>query len=323
MDRPATPASLRPIGRTGLVASPVTLGAAGWRHWPDGSGPTRAGSAELLRRLLADGRITVIDTSNNYGEGESEVRIGAGLAAAGGGPPGFLVQTKADRHFITGDFSGARMRDSLRESLNRLGLDSLPMCYLHDPEHASYAGLLGPGGAVEVLLAARDEGLIGHLGVAGGPPRLLCDLVRTGHFEALITHNRWTLVDRSADELLDLAAERGLGVFNAAPYGGGLLTRWPLPGTRYAYGEAPPALLSAAAAMGRLCAEAGVPPAAAALQWSLRDARITSTIVGVASVEHYERTVELAGVPIEDELWDRLGAVALDERTWQDGSTHE
>jgi D-threo-aldose 1-dehydrogenase len=148
---------------------------------------------------------------------------------------------------------------------------------------------------------------------------MLRDLVATGHFEALITHNRWTLVDRSADKLLDLAAERGLGVFNAAPYGGGLLTRWPLESTRYAYGEAPPALLSAAWAIGRLCAEAGVPIAAAALQWSLRDPRITSTIVGSASVDNYERTLALTDVVIEDGLWAEIEAVPLDDRTCQDG----
>ncbi|OKI17521.1 hypothetical protein A6A25_40710 [Saccharothrix sp. CB00851] len=308
----------RPIGRTGLTASPLTVGTAGWRHWPDGSGPTRAQTAELVRRLRADHRITVLDTSNNYGEGESETRIGAALAEAGGAAPGVLVQTKADRHFITGDFSGARMRDSLRESLDRLRLERLPMCYLHDPEHAPYAEICGSGGAVEALVAARDEGLVEHLGVAGGPTRMLRELVATGHFEAVITHNRWTLVDRSADALLDAAAERGLGVFNAAPYGGGLLTRWPLASTRYAYGQAPPALLSAADAIGRLCAEAGVPPAAAALQWSMRDTRITSTIVGVAGLEHYQRTLELADVEIEDGLWAEIEAIPLDDRTWQD-----
>uniref|UniRef100_UPI000A373D4C aldo/keto reductase n=1 Tax=Amycolatopsis kentuckyensis TaxID=218823 RepID=UPI000A373D4C len=307
----------RALGRTGLSVSPVTVGAAGWRHWADGSGPTRAQTAELLRRVVRDGRITVVDTSNNYGEGESERRIGGVLAELGGPPPGFLVQTKADRHF-TGDFSGARMRESLRESRDRLGVDRLPVCYLHDPEHAAPEDLLGRGGAVEALLEARDEGLIEHLGVAGGPVPLLCELVRTGHFATLITHNRWTLVDRSADELLDLAAERGLGVFNAAPYGGGLLTAWPSKHTHYAYRAAPPALLAAADEIGRLCASAGVPLAAAALHWSLRDPRITSTIVGAASADSYERTLALSDVVVEDALMAAIAAVPLDERTWQD-----
>jgi D-threo-aldose 1-dehydrogenase len=62
-----------------------------------------------------------------------------------------------------------------------------------------------------------------------------------------------------------------------------------------------------------------VPIAAAALQWSLRDPRITSTIVGSASVDNYERTLALTDVVIEDGLWAEIEAVPLDDRTCQDG----
>jgi D-threo-aldose 1-dehydrogenase len=147
---------------------------------------------------------------------------------------------------------------------------------------------------------------------------LLTRFLATGHFEALITHNRYTLVDRSADPLLDLAAAHGLGVLNAAPYGGGMLTRWPVDRSRYAYGEAPAALVGAANEMGRLCAEAAVPLAAAALQFSTREPRITSTIVGMRTVADLEASIELDEVTIPDELWAALLAVPLDPSTWQD-----
>ncbi len=173
-------------------------------------------------------------------------------------------------------------------------------------------------GPVAALVAAREEGLIGHLGVSGGPVDLLARFVETGLFEALITHNRHTLVDRSADALLDLAVARGMGVLNAAPYGGGMLTRWPVDRVRYAYGEGAPALIAAANEMGRLCAEADVPLAAAALQFSTRDPRITSTIVGMRTVADLEASIELDEVEIPDELWRALRAVPLDPATWQD-----
>jgi D-threo-aldose 1-dehydrogenase len=173
-------------------------------------------------------------------------------------------------------------------------------------------------GPVAALVAAREDGLIGHLGLSGGPVDLLVRFVETGHFEAVITHNRYTLVDRSADPLLDLAAARGVGVLNAAPYGGGILTRWPVDRTRYAYGEAPPALVGAAKEMGRLCADAGVPFAAAALQFSTRDPRITSTIVGMRTVGDLEASIALDEVPIPPELWAALLAVPLDPSTFQD-----
>lgn len=309
----------RQLGSTGIEVTRICAGAAAWRSPGDPQGGIDpAESAALAAALFRSDTVRYLDTSNNYGGGESERRIGRALRDAGGIPPGFVLQTKADRDMATGDFSGARMRASLAESLDRLGLERLPIVFLHDPENTTWERAMADDGPVAALVAARDEGLIGHLGLSGGPVGLLTRFLQTGHFEALITHNRHTLVDRSADPLLDLAASMGIGVLNAAPYGGGMLTRWPVARTRYAYGEAAPSLLAAADEMGRLCAEAGVPFAAAALQFSTRDPRITATIVGMRTVADLEASIELDAVEIPAELWDALRAVELDPATWQD-----
>jgi D-threo-aldose 1-dehydrogenase len=309
----------RQLGSTGLEVTRICAGAAAWRSPGDPQGgidPEE--SAALADALFRSDVVRYLDTSNNYGGGESERRIGAALRRAGGIPAGFVLETKADRDMATGDFSGRRMRDSLHESMERLGLDRLPLVFLHDPENTSWELAMADDGPVAALVAARDEGLIGALGISGGPVSLLTRFVETGHFSALITHNRYTLVDRSADPLLDLAASRGMGVLNAAPYGGGMLTRWPIARTRYAYGEAAPSLLAAADELGRLCAEAGVPFAAAALQFSTRDPRITSTIIGMRTVSDLEASIELDGIDVPSELWEALRAVELDPATWQD-----
>lgn len=73
-------------------------------------------------------------------------------------PPGYVVATKADRELSTGDFSGEQMRHSVERSLQLLGMDKLPLVYLHDPEHASYEDIMAPGGAVEVLVGLKEEG---------------------------------------------------------------------------------------------------------------------------------------------------------------------
>jgi D-threo-aldose 1-dehydrogenase len=57
------------------------------------------------------------------------------------------------------------------------------------------------------------------------------------------------------------------------------------------------------------CQELGVPLAAAALQFSLRDPRVVSTIVGISRPERVEQTIELATLPIPDELWPRLDSL--------------
>lgn len=309
----------RQLGATGIAVTRICAGAAAWRRLDDPRGGIKPSeSAALANALFRSDAVRYLDTSNNYGSGESERRIGRALREIGGVPTDFVLQTKADRDMVTGDFSGSRMRDSLAESLDRLGLDQLPVVFLHDPENTDWHRAMADDGPVAALVSARDEGLIGHLGVSGGPVALLTRFIETGLFEVLITHNRHTLVDRSADSLLDLAAANGIGVLNAAPYGGGMLTRWPVARDRYAYGEGAPALIAAANEMGSLCAEAGVPFAAAALQFSTRDPRITSTIVGMRTVADLEASIELDAVKIPDDLWDALRAVKLDPATWQD-----
>jgi D-threo-aldose 1-dehydrogenase len=309
----------RELGSTGIEVTRICAGAAAWRSPDDPDGGIEATESQALAEaLFRSTEVRYLDTSNNYGRGESERRIGAAIARHNGLPHGFVLQTKADRHMSTGDFSGRRMRDSLAESLERLGLDRLPIVFLHDPENTTWELATAADGPVAALVAAREEGLIGHLGISGGPVGLLTRFVETGHFEALITHNRHTLVDRSADELLDLAVERGMGVINAAPYGGGMLTQWPVTRTRYAYDEAAPAQLAAANELGRLCAEADVPLAAAALQFSTRDPRITSTIVGMRTVADLEDSIRLDNLELPAGLWEALLAVELDPSTWQD-----
>jgi D-threo-aldose 1-dehydrogenase len=165
---------------------------------------------------------------------------------------------------------------------------------------------MAPGGPVEVLFELRDEGIVKHLGVAGGPIELMIRYVETSLFEAAITHNRYTLLDRSAEPLLDVAAERGVALSNAAPYGSGILAKGPDIYARYEYQEAPEEMIEKVRRMQEACRELGVPLAAAALQFSMRDPRIVSTVVGMSRPERVGQTLELAAQPIPDELWERL-----------------
>ena len=114
-----------------------------------------------VRRTL-EGPINFLDTGNNYGD--SERRIGIVLRELGGIPDGFVLQTKVDRDMESGDFSGDRVRRSVEESLERLGLERLGLVHLHDPENITFEEGVAPGGPLEALQALRDEGLI-------APPR--------------------------------------------------------------------------------------------------------------------------------------------------------
>jgi D-threo-aldose 1-dehydrogenase len=304
---PVDPAARRPLGRTGLAVTPVCVGTSPLASMPGLYGYTvDADRAEATIEAVLDGPINFLDTSNNYGAGSAEQRIGAVLRRRPL-PAGFVLATKADADPDTGDFSGERVRRSVAESLDRLGLDHVPLLYLHDPEHhTTFEQAMAPAGPVEALIALRDAGVAGHLGIAAGPVDLLRSFIRTGVFAAVISHNRWTLLDRSAEPLMDEAAAAGVAFVNGAPYGGGMLAKGPDAQPKYAYRVADAPIRAAVAGMQQVCAAAGVPLAAAALQFSLRDPRVAATIVGVSAPARVAATLELAGTPVPAQLWSEL-----------------
>lgn len=264
---------------------------------------------ETLRAAFR-GPITWIDTAASYGDGESERRIGIVLREIGGLPDGYLLSTKADRDLSTGNFDGHQIQRSIERSLRLLGLDHLQLVFLHDPEHTTFEAAMAPGGPVDVLLRFKSEGVIEHVGVAGGPPDLLIRFVETNMFEAVITHNRYTLLNQTAEPLIELAQRKGLGVINAAPYGSGMLAKGPGVYPRYAYSEAPRELVERAQAISVICERHGVPLAAAALQFSMRNPRIVSTIVGMTKPERIAQTLELTSMHIPDKLWQEVAELS-------------
>jgi D-threo-aldose 1-dehydrogenase len=271
-----------------------------------------------IETLLAafDSHMNFLDTAWGYSDGEAERRIGEAIKRRGGLPDGFVIATKVDADTVTRDYSAAQVRRCCEDSLERLGLERIPLLYLHDPEVASFDELVAPGGAVDELVKLLNEGLAEHLGVAGGPVELLHRFLETEVFEVLISHNRWTLLDQSADELYDYARSKGVAIVNGAPFGGGILATGTAERSNYAYHPALPEQLEAVRRMEAVCVGAGVPLAAAALQFSMRDPRIASTIVGVSRPERIAETERLAAWPIPEELWAELGALAPGKETW-------
>jgi D-threo-aldose 1-dehydrogenase len=271
-------------------------------------------AAEALDVLL-DGPLNYVDTGANYGDGRSEQRIGAALARGHGAQA--LIVTKVDRHAETGVFDADQVYRSIEESLERLGLDTVPLLHLHDPEHVGFEATMQPGGAVEAMVRLRDQGVATSIGVAGGPATMLERYVATGIFDVVQTHNRFTLLDRSAEHLLEVAYDRGIGVVNAAPYGGGLLSGNPRSVGRYGYRPASTALQAAAEAMAAACARYAVPLAAAALQFSTREPRITTTIVGMSRPQRLAETLALLAAPIPAALWSELETLTPSKAEWR------
>jgi D-threo-aldose 1-dehydrogenase len=301
----------RPFGRTGLEVHPICLGCASLGDMPEAFAYSvpEADALATVRTCL-DSEINFVDTANIYGFGESERRVGLVVRERGGLPAGVVLATKADRARDSRRFDGDQARRSVEESLSRLGLDRLQIVYLHDTEYCDQEEVLGRGGALDALRALRDQGVIAHLGLAAGPIDMMLRYLEQGDFECVISHNRYTLLNREAEPLIQACHERGIAMVNAAPYGSGMLAKGPSQYPRYMYRDAPAHLVERARRLEEACRRRGLPLAAAALQFSLRDRRITATIVGMTKPERIAQTLELARVPVPDELWPELERAA-------------
>jgi aryl-alcohol dehydrogenase-like predicted oxidoreductase len=176
---------------------------------------------EVLAQLLAAG-VNHLDTAASYGD--SELRIGPWMAEH---RSRFFLATK------TGVRDGAGARAELERSLERLQVDSVDLIQLHnlvEPDEWEVAH--GPGGAIEALAAARDEGLVHHIGVTGHGTRIarmhLRSLERFDFASVLLPFSFVALQDDAyradVDELLALCAERQVAVQTIKAIG---RRRWP------------------------------------------------------------------------------------------------
>ncbi len=289
----------------------ICFGTSALGNMPDtyGYGVDEAQALATLHAIFAS-PVGFLDTSRNYGFGRSEERVGMAIRERGGLPPGFVLSTKLDRDMDTGAFDAARARRSFEQSLTALGLDRVHILHLHDPEYGtSLDEITRPGGALSELFKIKAEGLADAVGLAAGRIDIMMPILREWEFDVLITHNRFTLLNNNAESMIELAMERGIGVLNAAPYAGGTLAKGTESYRRYVYQEASDEVLAPARRVEEVCARHGVPTGAAALQFSLRDPRISATVCGVSKPERVAQTLEWANWPIPEAAWQELLAL--------------
>ncbi|MEE9414279.1 MAG: aldo/keto reductase [Acidimicrobiales bacterium] len=186
------------------MSSRVIFGAAAL------GGMSQQRADEVVLPLLFEHGINHIDTAAGYGE--SELRLAPWLVDH---REKFFLATKTDRR--TGD----EARAELELSLERLGVDSVDLIQLHNlVEDDQWTTAHGPGGAVEALIAARDEGLVGHIGVTGHGLRIAGMHSRSlaeFDFDSVLLPYSWLLMENPAyrhdvEELLETCAEREVAV---------------------------------------------------------------------------------------------------------------
>lgn len=268
--------------------------------------------------------VRYFDTAPHYGLGLSESRLGEFLADRPRDE--VLVSTKVgrlirddpswdgvalDEAFVVParthrvlDYSRDGVRQSIEESLTRLGLDRVDIAFVHDPE------LSGPGAveeAMDAIAGLREEGVVGAIGTGSRSPEALLATVRTGQADLIMVANNYTLLEQSvAPAVLEACDEFGTRIVAAAVFNSGLLARRPQPGAMYDYREVASDVLERAIAIDDVCRAHGVELAHAAIQYPLLDSRVVSVVVGGGRPEQVAANVVRASRPVPADLWDEL-----------------
>jgi L-galactose dehydrogenase len=290
----------RPLGRTGLEVPILSFGASSLgREFR----PVAVDEALASVKVALDGGLTLIDTSPFYGRGMSEVLLG--LALEGVPRHDYLLCTKLGRYDLAHfDFSARRVAESVDVSLHRLGTDHLDIVLCHDIEFVPMQQIVDE--TLPALRKARDQGKVRFIGFSGYPQKIFRFICDQADVDCVLNYNQYTLQNtRFADETIPFLKERGIGVMNAGPFSARLLTDAPLPH----WLKEPEAVKAAARRAAELCRARGSSIAKLALQFSLADPDIATTVAGSANPANIHAWTTWAAEPLDEELLRDVQAI--------------
>ncbi|MFJ7202025.1 L-glyceraldehyde 3-phosphate reductase [Streptomyces sp. NPDC098789] len=314
----------RRSGRSGLKLPEISLGL--WHNFGDDAS---LGNQRAILRRAFDLGVTHFDLANNYGPppGSAELNFGKIFAQDFASHREELVlSTKAGYLMHAGPYGewGSRkyLLGSLDASLKRMGVDYVDIFYSHrfDP-HTPLEETMG------ALASAVQQGKALYVGVSSYTAAQTAEAVRILrelgvrpliHQPSYSMINRWT----EEDGLLDTLEEAGMGCISFAPLAQGLLTGKYLKGipegSRATQGKSlNPDLLSQDVVrrlngLNDIAARRGQSLSQLALNWVLRDERMTSALIGASSVKQLDENVAaLTAAPLSAEELKEIDSFAV------------
>jgi D-threo-aldose 1-dehydrogenase len=296
----------RPLGKTGLAVTTLGVGCAWLGRRADGSIDEETGLAAILAAL--DSGVRFIDTASLYAEGKAERVVGQALRERPDLAGEVVVETKV-RDMRDFGYTADETRRSVETSLERLGIDHIPMVFIHDPPAGVFDRVMGAGGALQMLRTLQAEGVVGHVGIASNNPWDNTPYIESGEFEAAVVPDAYSLLSRVALDKMFPAAERfGMGVVVATPLERGILAT----GTRNARPEDhinrvfSADVLAQVDRLEAVCERYGVSLLAAALQYVLRHPVVSATIPGARQPEQAIANTRAVLEPIPEAFWADL-----------------
>jgi D-threo-aldose 1-dehydrogenase len=330
---PAYGVPRRALGRTALEVSVVGFGTA-----PLGDLFARLDDATAIatvERAFQLG-INLLDTSPLYGRGLAEHRCGTAIRRVA--RHDIVLCTKVGRwmdpfhgpddgsgfvggqpHRAVVDYSYDGTMRSVEQSLLRLGTDRLDLLLIHDVDVWTH-GLEAienrfreaMTGAYVALDRLRGQGVVAGIGIGVNEAEMCVRFAQAGSFDTMLLAGRYSLLEQPAlAQFLPLAERQGIGVLLGGVFNSGILATGAIPGAKYNYRDAPPAILARVAEIERVCHAHCVALPTAALHFALGHPAVVSVVLGAQSPIEVERNVAALSTEVPAALWSDLKAQHL------------
>lgn len=265
-----------------------------------------------------EGGINFIDVSPYYGHYKAETVLGKALRGIPRGK--YYLSTKVGRYGKDGvntwDYSGRRAQTSVEESMERLGIDHIDLINVHDIEFADLQQVAEE--TLPALVELRDRGVVSHVGITDlqlENLKWVIEHIPAGTVESVLNFCHYCLNDDALLDYLSFFEERGIGVINASPLSMGLLSSRGVPD----WHPAPKPLVEACRCAAEYCREIGYTIEKLAVQYSVGNPRIATTLFSSANPENVRKNIEYVAEPAPADLVAKVREIIADQLrvTWR------
>jgi aryl-alcohol dehydrogenase-like predicted oxidoreductase len=317
----------RRLGRSGLQVSEIGLGTV-WFLRQFHNTPRNVANA-ILDRAFSSG-INFVDTASAYGAGEGEELVGRALKRT---KQPVIVSTKIGTlrntflNFWGGQDESYQDEEMLmrvvEHSMHLIGRDHIDVMMIHEPHWPQWGIDRKTGDSVILTLLERlkQQGIIGAIGIGGGPSDLACDLIETGRFDVVLSWKEYDLVTQAArDRLIPIAKKNDVGIILGAPFRQGILSdkkRDLLADVRAGSKQHShldnETIIRRVEAIYDLSDESGIDLPEMGLRFLLSDSDISSVIPGPSTVEQLESNLNAAEKgPLPQDLLEKIEKINRD-----------
>lgn len=301
----------RRLGQTDMDVSILGFGASPLGNVFDLC--TEKESNETVHYAIDHG-VNFFDVSPFYGLTLAETRLGKALE---GKRKEVFLATKCGRYDLQEfDFSEARIKRSIDESLARLKTDYVDLFQLHDIEFVDKKQIIEE--AIPAIEAIKASGKARYIGITGLPVRYLAQIAREVNIDTVLSWAHYNLLeDEINDELVPLSKEKGFGLMNAAPLMQRILSDASLP----EWHRSPEEVKVMQPKLLELCKSYGVALSDVALSYAMAHPDISTTIVGMNHPEIIKQNVKAVDFKIPEGLLEKIQELlaSVKNKMWFEG----